>query len=71
MISTVKNGAKRKIFEENERFQYRFIKEALLLSETPLVRLQSRTPKNHKILWFFSIFTSIIDFEILKKHKNR
>ena len=31
MISTVKNGTKRKIFEENERFYYRFAKGALLL----------------------------------------
>ena len=31
MISTVKNGTKRKIFEENERFYCRFSKGALLL----------------------------------------
>ena len=31
MISTVKNGTKRKIFEEIERFYYRFAKGALLL----------------------------------------
>ena len=31
MISTAQNGIKRKIFEENERFYYRFAKGALLL----------------------------------------
>ena len=45
MILTVKNGTKREIFEENERFYYRFAKGALLLSETPTVRFQSRTQK--------------------------
>ena len=31
MILTIKNGTKRKILEENERFYYRFAKGALLL----------------------------------------
>lgn len=41
-----------------------------LLSETPLVRLQSRTPENHKILWFFLFLRQYIDFELRGKSKN-
>ena len=44
MISAVRNSIKRKMFDKNERFYYRFAKGTSLLSETPLVRFQSRTP---------------------------